>query len=146
MEWNKIKLALLSIIFMNMFTIYSQGYNSDKIAFTNFAKRIYEKEECEGLKKVTDYDKEYLLVYIVLENNEIVSKTKQFRVAKIKATKEIASYTTGSVIVSENTINFRSYDNNEIVKENTKGFVNGVELLTHFTDKEKQVFIYCKEL
>ena len=142
---NKRLILFCVIIIITQILGYSQGFNSEKNAFINFVKRIYENEQCEGLKVISDYDRKYLVVYVTLEHNGNNSPNTMYRIAKIKATREIASYSTGSIIMSENDVNFHTFENKERIKEKTSSFVNGIELLAKLIDEKKSVFIFCKE-
>ena len=64
---KKITTLLVILISLNSF---SQGFNEDKTALTNFVKRMYKAKPFEGVKIVEDYDNSYLLSVLSLENGK----------------------------------------------------------------------------
>ena len=46
---------------------YGQGFSDEKVSLTNFIKRMYTAKPFEGVKIVDDYDHQYLISVISLE-------------------------------------------------------------------------------
>lgn len=62
------KQSLIVILALMLSSIsYGQGFNDDKIARTNFIKRMYKNSPFEGVKLVEDYDNEYIISVLSLE-------------------------------------------------------------------------------
>lgn len=140
------------------FSSYGQGFNDDKTAFSNFLKRMYNSSPFEGVKLVNDYDNEYIISVLSLEKG-----TKSFsilsRVAQVKAQRQVSTFFNGSTITAEFIIKTteEKADSSEVkttvetiekIKENSVGFVNGLELLTNLDIDEgkRTLFIYIKKI
>ena len=136
----------------------AQSYNDDKIAVTNFIKRMYNSSPFEGVKLVNDYDNEYIISVLSLKKG-----TKSFsilsRVAQVKAQRQVSTFFNGSTITAEFIIKTteEKADSSEVkttvetiekIKENSVGFVKGLELLTNFDIDEgvRMLFIYIKKI
>lgn len=150
---------LLLLLFIGCtFSSYGQGFNDDKTAFSNFLKRMYNSSPFEGVKLVEDYDNEYIISVLSLEKG-----TKSFsilsRVAQVKAQRQVSTFFNGSTITAEFIIKTteEKADSSEVqttvetiekIKENSVGFVNGLELLTNFDIEEgkRMLFIYIKKI
>ena len=150
---------LLLLLFIGFaFSSYGQGFNDDKTAFSNFLKRMYNSSPFEGVKLVNDYDNEYIISVLSLEKG-----TKSFsilsRVAQVKAQRQVSTFFNGSTITAELIIKTTeekadsievktTVETIEKIKENSVGFVNGLELLTNFDidEGERMLFIYIKKI
>lgn len=153
------KQSLLIILAIMLSTIsHGQGFNDDKTAFSNFLKRMYNSSPFEGVKLVEDYDNEYIISVLSLEKG-----TKSFsilsRVAQVKAQRQVSTFFNGSTITAEFIIKTSetkadsaevqtTVETIERIKENSVGFVNGLELLTNFDidEGERMLFIYIKKI
>ena len=150
---------LLLLLFIGFaFSSYGQGFNDDKTAFSNFLKRMYNSSPFEGVKLVEDYDNEYIISVLSLEKG-----TKSFsilsRVAQVKTQRQVSTFFNGSTVTAEFIIKTteEKADSSEVkttvetiekIKENSVGFVNGLELLTNFDidEGERMLFIYIKKI
>ncbi|UAM99719.1 hypothetical protein K8354_07910 [Polaribacter litorisediminis] len=137
---------------------YGQGFNDDKVSLTNFIKRMYNSAPFEGVKVIEDYDNKYIISVLSLEkagkSNSILT-----RIAQIKAQRQVSAFFNGAVITSEFIIKTTEVkaDSNELkttvetiekIKENSIGFVRGLELLTNFDieEEKRMLFIYIKKI
>lgn len=117
---------------------YSQSYNQEKVALTNFLVRMYKAEPFEGVKVVSDYDNNYLLSVVLVANNG-QSETARNRIAQVKSQRQVSQYLGGLVQVSSETI-IRTTEKvkedktieeiTDIIKENSIGFTKAMEVLT----------------
>lgn len=143
---------------MLSFISYGQGFNDDKISLTNFIKRIYNNSAFEGVKLIEDYENKYIISVVSLDNTG-KSISILSRIAQTKAQRQISAFFNGAVITSEFIIKSieTKVDSNDIkitvetieyIKENSVGFVNGMELLVNFnsSDEKRMVFIFYKKL
>lgn len=154
------KQGLLIILALMLSAIsYGQGFNDDKIALTNFIKRMYNSSPFEGVKLVEDYDNKYIISVLSLEKAKYTSSSIMIRVAQTKAQRQVSTFLNGAVITSEFIIKTteEKADSSEVkttvetiekIKENSVGFVNGLELLTNFNIEEgkRMLFIYIKKI
>ena len=137
---------------------YGQGFNDDKIALTNFIKRMYNSSPFEGVKMIDDYDNKYIISVLSLEKAG-KSTSILTRIAQTKAQRQVSTFFNGAVITSEFIIKTTETkaDSSELqttvetiekIKENSVGFVNGLELLTNFDIEEgnRMLFIYIKKI
>ena len=125
---------------------YSQGYNQEKVALTNFLVRMYKAEPFEGVKIVSDYDNNYLLSVVLVANNG-QSEIARNRIAQVKSQRQVSQYLGGLVQVSSETI-IRTTDKvkeektveeiTDIIKENSIGFTKAMEVLTVIDTPNKQ--------
>jgi len=139
-------------------TAFCQGFNDDKTSLTNFIKRMYISSPFDGVKVVEDYDKKYFLSVVSLEKAKYTSSSIMTRVAQVKARQQANTFFNGSSISSDlviQTTEKKTKDSTstvvqsiESIRENSTGFVEGLELLTSFeTDEGKRmVFIYMREI
>lgn len=153
------KKSLLIILALLLSEIsYSQGFNDDKIALTNFIKRMYNSSPFEGVKMIEDYDNKYIISVLSLEkggkSNSILT-----RISQTKAQRQVSAFFNGAVITSEFIIRTteEKVDYTEVkttvetiekTKEYSVGFVNGLELCTNFDIEEGRriLYIYIKKI
>ena len=137
---------------------FSQSFNEDKTAFSNFLKRMYTSTPFEGVKIVDDYDHQYLVSVISLDKAKYTNPSIMNRVAQVKAQSQANTFLNGATISMEmviKTTEQKTKDSNntvvetiESIKQNSMGFSQGLELLTNFdnTDNNRMVFIYFREI
>lgn len=65
MQQNRITLLLIGLVIA--LGAYAQSYNSDRVLFTNFLKRMYNNAPFEGVRAVNDYDSAYLISVLALD-------------------------------------------------------------------------------
>ena len=149
---KKIFCFLLLILMPTAF--YSQSFNADKTALTNFLIRMY-KHAPYDVKVVNDYSDNYLVSAVVLDPAKYGgNESTMLRVASVKAMSQASRYFNGSSITADLLITTKEdADGNanteiiEKIKENTVGYVNQLEHLSNFTnDDGKQVFLYMKQI
>lgn len=133
---------------------YTQNFNADKTALTNFLIRMY-KHAPYDVKVVNDYSDNYLVSAVVLDPAKYGgNESTMLRVASVKAMSQASRYFNGSSITADLLITTKEdADGNanteiiEKIKENTVGYVNQLEHLSNFTNDEgKQVFLYIKQI
>jgi len=149
-------LCLFILIFSS--NIYSQGFNEDKTSLSNFIKRMYNSVPFEGVKVIDDYDHQYFISVISLEKAKYPSSSTTNRVAQVKAQQQANTFFNGSIISSDLVIKTTETKDStstkstvemiESIRENSVGFVQGMELLTNFDAEEgkRMVFIYFREM
>ena len=149
---KKIFCFLLLILMPTAF--YSQSFNADKTALTNFLIRMY-KHAPFDVKVVNDYSDDYLVSAVVLDPAKYGgNESTMLRVASVKAMSQASRYFNGSSITADLLITTKEdADGNanteiiEKIKENSIGYVNQLEHLSNFTNDEgKQVFLYMKQI
>lgn len=137
----------------------SQSFSDDKVSLSNFIKRMYAATPFEGVKIVDDYNHQYLISVVSLEKAKYSSPSIMTRVAHVKSQSQANTFLNGSQVTSETVISTKDSLINdstkktvvtvvEKIKENSIGFVAGMELLTNFDNKEatRTIFIYIKEI
>lgn len=117
---------------------FSQSYNQEKLALTNFLVRMYKAEPFEGVKVVSDYENNYLLSVVLLANNG-QSETARNRIAQVKSQRQVSQYLGGLVEISSETI-IRTTEKvkekktveeiTDVIRENSIGFTKAMEVLT----------------
>tara|TARA_B110000259_G_C13979237_1_gene387958 strand:+ start:643 stop:1167 length:525 start_codon:yes stop_codon:yes gene_type:complete len=158
LKFKIMKKTLLLLAILTSLNSQAQSFNEDKTAFSNFLKRMYSAKPFEGVKIVDDYDNKYIISVLSLEK-----AGKSFsilsRVAQVKAQRQVSTFFNGAVITSEFIIKTTETkaDTSEVettvetiekIKENSVGFVNGLELLINFDIDEgkRMLFIYLKKI
>jgi len=145
-------ILLFSMIFVQ--SVFSQGYNSENIAFGNFLERLYLDSPFEGVRIVQDYNNTYLISVLALNTQNYESQSTLNRVASVKAMAQASRYFNGSDI-DDDIVIYTSEDVNgktevktiEKIKEHSKGYVRALELIKSFkTGDEYQVFIFSTKI
>ena len=133
---------------------YSQSFNADKTALTNFLIRMY-KHAPFDVKVVNDYSDNYLVSAVVLDPAKYGgNESTMLRVASVKAMSQASRYFSGSNITADVLITTKEdADGNanteiiEKIKENSIGYVNQLEHLSNFdNDSGQKVFLYMKQM
>ena len=141
------KKIFLSLVCMTLtLNAFSQSYNQEKVALTNFLVRMYKAEPFEGVKVVSDYENNYLLsVVLVADNGQ--SETARNRIAQVKSQRQTSQYL-GGLISSQSETIIRTTEKvkeektieeiTDIIKENSIGFTKAMEVLTVIDTPNKQ--------
>ena len=90
---KKIVCIILLLITGNSF---SQSINDDKIALTNFIKRMYNSAPFEGVKVIDDYDHQYFISVLSLEKAKYTNEAMMNRVAQVKGQSQANIFFNGS--------------------------------------------------
>ena len=156
---KSIKVVVIPIIlFLGTQSVFSQGFNTDKTPLSNFIKRMYNSAPFEGVKVIDDYDHQYFISIISFEKAKYPSSSTMNRVAQVKAQRQANTFFNGSTISSDlvikttetkdSTLTKSTVEMIESIRENSTGFVQGMELLTNFDAEEgkRMVFIYYREM
>jgi hypothetical protein len=158
---EKINLKIITTLFIIFLfgNSKAQSFNDDKVAFSNYLKRMYASSPFEGVKIVDDYDHQYLLSVISLEKSKYSNPSIRNRVAQIKAQSQANTFLNGAEISMEMIITTKeTKDNNgkleiivetvESIKQNSMGFSKGLELLNNFesSDSKRMVYMYIREM
>ena len=138
---------ILTIVSLN---INAQGYNSDRVAFTNFLIRMYNNAPFDGVRAVEDYDDIYLISVVALDKAKYKTESVMNRVAGVKAMSQASRFYNGSnitadLIIRTNEKSDGSTDTEviETIREHSVGYVKSMEQLTNFTRKDGlKVFIF----
>ena len=138
---------ILTIVSLN---INAQGYNSDRVAFTNFLVRMYNNAPFDGVRAVEDYDDIYLISVVALDKAKYKTESAMNRVASVKAMSQASRFFNGSNITSDLIIRTNEKSDGstdteviETIREHSVGYVKSMEQLTNFTRKDGlKVFIF----
>ena len=138
---------ILTIVSLN---INAQGYNSDRVAFTNFLVRMYNNAPFDGVRAVEDYDDIYLISVVALDKDKYKTESAMNRVASVKAMSQASRFFNGSNITSDLIIRTNEKSDGstdteviETIREHSVGYVKSMEQLTNFTRKDGlKVFIF----
>jgi hypothetical protein len=138
--------------------VFSQSFNEDKTAFTNYVKRMYASAPFDGVKIIEDYDHQYLVSVIGIDKAKYTDPSVMNRVAQVKAQSQVNTYLNGASIdmntiirtteTTENNQTKSITESIEQIKQNSTGFSQGLELLTNFdnSDNKKMVYVYMREI
>lgn len=150
------KRILFNVILLCCFVVNvnAQGYNSDRVSFTNFLIRMYNDAPFEGVRAVNDYDNAFLISVLALDKEKYKTETILNRVASVKAMANASRYFNGSNITQDMIIHTTDKadgtSDTEIIEnihENSVGYVKALEQLTNFRRKDGlQVFIFITPL
>jgi hypothetical protein len=157
---NILKILTLYLSVFFVLNTFAQSYNGDKVAMSNYLKRMYESAPFEGAKVFNDYETKYLLSVLSLDKSKYTSQSTMMRVAQVKAQSQASTFLNGS-ITSEDFIvrtteqkkgkeseTTTTVETIQIIKEHSVGFVKALELLTNFDieDGKRMLFIYIIEI
>jgi hypothetical protein len=135
-------------------TVFSQSFNEDKTAFTNYVKRMYASAPFDGVKIIEDYDHQYLVSVIGIDKAKYTDPSVMNRVAQVKAQSQVNTYLNGASIdmntiirtteTTENNQTKSVTESIEQIKQNSTGFSQGLELLTNFenSDSKRRWFMF----
>ncbi len=152
----KIILQLITLIFS--ITLFGQSLNENKVGLSNFTKRMYLSTPFEGVKIIDDYNHKYLISVISLEKAKYTDPSTMNRVAQVKAQSQANTFLNGASISMEMILKTteKAVDDStntlvesiEIIKQNSNGFTQGLELLSNFEDsnQKRMVYIYSREI
>lgn len=152
------KIVIIVVLVFCVQRISGQGFNEDKTSLSNFIKRMYNSTHFEGVKVIDDYDHQYFISVISLEKAKYPSSSTMNRVAQVKAQQQANTFFNGSTISSDLVIKTNETKDStstkstvemiESIRENSIGFVQGMELLTNFDAEEgkRMIFIYFREM
>lgn len=148
-----------SIVLLISSQLFSQSFNQDKIALTNFITRMYKNQPWSGVKVFLDYENKYLISLVELNTANYKAENNMARVAEIKSRSQVNQFLNGSYITSETIIpttdntskkNSSSVEDvTEVIKETSLGYVSSMEIINTFiseADSNKKVFVYLKLL
>ena len=153
-KWIMKKIFCFLLLILMPTAFYSQSFNADKTALTNFLIRMY-KHAPFDVKVVNDYNDNYLVSAVVLDPAKYGgNESTMLRVASVKAMSQASRYFNGSQISMDLIITTTEQSDGEVnteviekIKENSIGYVNQLEHLSNFTNDEgKQVFLYMKQI
>lgn len=154
------KISFFIVFSLMLNCLYSQSFNEDKTAFSNFLKRMYLSSSFEGVKIVDDYDHQYLVSVISLEKAKYTNESIMNRVAQVKAQSQTSTFLNGANISMDMIINTKEIKDSsnkslstitetvESIKQNAVGFSKGLEFLVNFEsiDKQKMIFVYIRAM
>jgi len=135
-------------------SVFSQSFNEDKTAFTNYVKRMYASAPFDGVKIIEDYDHQYLVSVIGIDKAKYTDPSVMNRVAQVKAQSQVNTYLNGASIdmntiirtteTTENNQTKSVTESIEQIKQNSTGFSQGLELLTNFenSDSKRRWFMF----
>ncbi|MCQ2605688.1 MAG: hypothetical protein MJ204_03990 [Bacteroidales bacterium] len=149
---KKIFFSLVLCVLVN--SVYSQSYNQERTALTNFLIRMYENAPFDGVRVVDDYEHKYLISVLALDKSKYTNESQMNRVAEVKARSQASRFFNGSQIssnliirMSENSNGTSDIETIETINENSIGYVSGLQQLTNFSGEQGEiVFIYYIEL
>ena len=136
---------------------FAQSFDEDRVAFSNFIERMYNNAPFEGCRLVDDYDHSYFLSVVALEKKKYTSSIAMNRVSQVKSQRNAGEFFNGTQTYSEFTIMTPKAKENganegivetiEVIKSNSTGFVQQMELLTTFDgDEGVKIYVYYKQL
>lgn len=154
------KISFFIIFSLMLNCLYSQSFNEDKTAFSNFIKRMYLSSPFEGVKIVDDYEQPYLVSVICLEKAKYTNESVMNRVAQVKAQSQASTFLNGANISMDMIITTKETKDSsnkslstitetfESIKQNAVGFSKGLEFLVNFVsiDKQKMIFVYIRDM
>jgi hypothetical protein len=83
---------------------FSQSYNAEKTALSNFIVRMYKSEPFTGVKVFLDYENKYLISLVKLSASSNSSESAMNRVAEVKAKAQVNQFLNGSYISVESIV------------------------------------------
>jgi hypothetical protein len=117
---------------------------------SKFAKEAYLKQLLTGAKIISAPNSNYFVSVIAMDTLKNTSKQMTDRVALIKAKQQANALFNGSTITSEIIIKTdevaRSTTSTEIIKEQSMGFVEGLETLLKFPANGNIIYVFYREL
>ena len=136
---------------------WAQSFDEDRIILANFTQRLYNDSPFEGCRIIDDYDNSYLLSVVIIDPNKYKTLAAANRVSQVKSQRNAGEFLNGTQTWSEFAIKTPKAEREskskdfaetiEIIKSNTTGYVQQMQLLTTFQDSDKmKIYIFYKEL
>lgn len=151
------KNIILVVAFITAITtlgqVQAQGFNGDKVAFTNFVIRMYDNSPFEGVKIVEDYDDAYLLSVVALSVKNYPSESTMTRVAEVKSRAQASRYINGADITMDMIVTTKddgkgnvSTELIEKIHEGSFGHIESLELLTIIQKNDYTIYVYSTKI
>jgi len=117
---------------------------------SEFIKSSYSKQSFNGVKVIATQKIDYFISVVSLDPNKYANESLMDRLALIKAKQQANAFFNGSNISSDIIINTdegsKKTTSTEIIKEQSMGFVEGLEILSKFSSNQQKIFIFYREL
>lgn len=148
------RILIITINLLITLCAFSQSYNQEKTALTNFLVRMYENAPFDGVKAVEDYDNAYLMSVVKLDKTKYKTDAALNHVAQVKAMSQASRFFNGSDITDDIIIRTTEKADGtsdteiiENIREHSAGYVKQLEHLTNFSASDgQQVFIFITPL
>lgn len=151
------KLFLLILLCCFSTVIYSQSFDQERIALAKFIERMYKATPFEGCRIVDDYDNSYLISVVELDKSKYKTSSVMNRVAQVKSQRYAGEFFNGTQSYSEITIRTPKSEEKggskdmvetyEILRTNSKGFVQQMSLLTNFENNGgSSIYVFYKKI
>ena len=148
------RILIITINLLITLCAFSQSYNQEKTALTNFLVRMYENAPFDGVKAVEDYDNAYLMSVVKLDKTKYKTDAALNRVAQVKAMSQASRFFNGSditddiiILTTEKADGTSDTEIIENIREHSAGYVKQLEHLTNFSASDgQQVFIFITPL
>jgi hypothetical protein len=150
--------SLVFLVYGNV-NLQAQDFGGSKVGISNFARRMYNAQAFNGVKLLqTEDGQDYMISVVELKKDPAKPENIMSRIASVKAKAYASQYINGSnvssdiiIISSEEKIKdsvITKTQMQEVLKESSLGFADGMELLTNFesNDGKQTVYIYYKEI
>jgi len=117
---------------------------------SDFVKAAYKKQPFNGAKIIAAPKCNYFVSVIALDLHKYTSESLMDRVALIKAKQQANTLFNGSVMSSDVIIKTEEASgfstSTEIIREQSMGFVEGIETLIKYTENDNKVYVFYREL
>lgn len=150
------KTVLLCMLSWLTSVVYAQSFDQERIALAKFIERMFNNAPFEGCRIVDDYDNSYLLSVVELDKSKYKVSSAMNRVAQVKSQRNAGEFFNGTQSYSEITIRTPKSEEKgghemtetyEVIRTNSTGFVQQMELLTNFeSDNGTAVFVFYKKV
>lgn len=137
-------------------SVNAQGFDQDRIALAKFIERMYNNSPFEGCRFVDDYEDTYFLSVIALEKTKYKDELIMNRVAETKSQRNAGEFFNGTQSYTEFTIRTPKSEEKggsegiaetyEIIRTNTTGYVEMMQLFTSFEHGANKVFVFAKKI
>lgn len=153
------KLSLVLVASLFSLFINAQDLGGSKVGVANFVRRMYNSQPFDGVKVLQTQDgQDYMISVVQLKKDASRPANIESRIASVKSKSYASQYVNGSQVSSEVIIItteskgkdsvIKKTDMQEILKETSMGFAEGMELLINFdsNDGKQVVYVYYKEV
>lgn len=153
------KISLVLVALLCSLFINAQDLGGSKVGVANFVRRMYNSQPFDGVKVLQTQDgQDYMISVVQLKKDASRPANIESRIASVKSKSYASQYVNGSQVSSEVIIItteskgkdsvIKKTDMQEILKETSIGFAEGMELLINFdsNDGKQVVYVYYKEV
>ncbi len=156
---KKLTYLIIFNLFVSFQTLLAQDFGGDKVGLGNFVRRMYFSQPFNGVKLLQSQEgQDYMVSVVELMKDSSKSESILSRIAIIKAKSYVSQYINGSNVSTDIiivTTEEKGKDSvitkttmQEMIKESSVGYVDGMEYLVRFSSSNgtHDIYVFYKKI